>query len=76
MPTLPKRLAAVRGAVAALLRDPNRAGNPRGAGDVARELNNAADVCGNDNITSIVDTPLLLRAFANDATEFHHNLKW
>ena len=64
MPTLPKRLAAVRGAVAALLRDPQRAGDLYGAGDMARELNNAADVHGNKNITKCVDLELLLRAFA------------
>ena len=66
---MPKRLVAIWCAVAALLRDPQRAGDLYGAGDIARELNNAADVHGNKNITKCVDLELLLRAFAHDAVD-------
>ena len=69
MPTLPKRLAVVRAAVAALLFNSHHAGSLYGADDVVRALSHAADVGRNKNITKNVEAELLLRAFAHDAAD-------
>ena len=69
MPTLPNRLAAVRAAVASLLRNQNHAGSLHSAEDIADALNAAADFNGNAAISLGIDVSLLLRAFANDAAD-------
>ena len=69
MPTLPKRLAVVRAAVASLLRNSLRSGSLYGADDIANALNIAAGVDGNSSTSTKVDAALLLRAFANDAED-------
>ena len=69
MPSLPKSLAAVRAAVASLLRPADHSGSLYSADDIADALNIAANVDGSASISTKVDVTLLLRAFANDAAD-------
>ena len=69
MPTLPNRLAAVRAAVASLLRNKNHAGSLHSAEDIVDALNAAADFNGNAAISLGIDVSLMLRAFPNDAAD-------
>ena len=71
MPCLPKSLAAVRTAVASLLRSSDRAGSLHGADNITVLLNIAADVSSDAGI----DVTMLLRAFANKSVD-EHKLKY
>ena len=65
MPTLPGVLAPVRAAVASVLRSSDHAGNLYSADDVALALNVAVDAAAG----ALVDVPMILRAFANEAED-------
>ena len=67
MPSLPKSLAAVRSAVASLLRPADHPGSLNSVDDIANALNIAADIYGSHDIYTKASTTLLLRAFAYDA---------
>ena len=69
MPSFPKSLAAVRAAVASLLRPADHSGSLYSADDIADALNIAANVDGSASISTKVDVTLLLRAFANDTAD-------
>ena len=60
MPYLPKSLAAIRNAVAAVLRPKLQSGSLYSAEDVAHVLNVSADVSGNENIGIDIDAQLLI----------------
>ena len=69
MPNLPKSLAAVRAAVASILRPSPRSGSHSDADDVVNALNIVADAASSTSGATKVNVTLLLCAFANAAAD-------
>ena len=66
MPSLPNNLAAVRRAVASILRLDVHVGNLYNVNDIAYALRVSADIRGDPEIGIDIDSHLVLRAFAFD----------
>ena len=63
MPVLPKKLAAIRNAVASILRSGEHVGMLYSAGDIAAMLRIAADADNNSDIGIDINSNMVARAF-------------
>ena len=64
MPSLPKNLAAIRNAIASILRSAGHVGHLYSASDIATILRITADVDNNEAVGIDVDSHLVVRAFS------------